>query len=222
MAGDSKVSVVVKKEEKEGTEVIQLTKPGQKYPTPTPGVPGECFLRRRREGGRKRGATCTLFFLSTLSSFRSYVFSCICLSILSLILSLPPSLSSHPSLSLERIFYESLYEQNPESFMAQEYCVQYGKQSFPPSLPPSLPPFNAPHHKRHTHSSLPPSPGILEGDEAMKIFKQVQARKAKGTIYSPSPVKKSTAAAAAAAAAAAKKGGGGGGGGREEEEESIG
>ncbi|GAB5031708.1 dna ligase 1-like [Nannochloropsis oceanica] len=110
MGGDSKVSVVVKKEEKEGTEMIHLTKPGQKYTTPTPGVP-------------------------------------------------------------ERIFYESLYEQNPESFMAQEYCVQYG---------------------------------ILEEDEAMKIFKRVQARKAKGAIYSPSPVKKSTAAAAA------KKGGVGG------------
>jgi len=40
----------------------------------------------------------------------------------------------------------------------------------------------------------------------MKIFKNVQARKAKGTICSPSPVKKSTAARA-------KKGGGEGGGG---------
>ena len=42
----------------------------------------------------------------------------------------------------------------------------------------------------------------------MKLFKKVQARKAKGAVYFPSPVKKSTAAAAAAAA---KKGGGGGG-----------
>jgi len=47
MGGDSEVSVAVKKEEKEGTEVIQLTKPGQKYPTPTPGVPGECLERGR-------------------------------------------------------------------------------------------------------------------------------------------------------------------------------
>ncbi|EWM26567.1 hypothetical protein Naga_100084g6 [Nannochloropsis gaditana] len=65
MGEDVKVPLVVKKEEKDGTEVIHLRNPGQKYPTPTPGVP-------------------------------------------------------------ERIFYETLYQQNPNSFMAQEYCILYG------------------------------------------------------------------------------------------------
>ena len=35
----------------------------------------------------------------------------------------------HPEPSLEdptRAFYESLYEQNPNSHMAQKYCLEYG------------------------------------------------------------------------------------------------
>ncbi len=104
MPSDKKPSVVVKDEAlDDGTETIKLDKPGQKYPTPTPGVAGP--------------------YLGLL----------------------PPPLThppTHPPPFLiktkhtERIFYETLFEQNPQSAMAQEWCVQYGKKS---PLPPTHP-----------------------------------------------------------------------------------
>jgi len=114
-----------------------------------------------------------------------------------------------PFLTSERIFYETLYQQNPNSFMAQEYCILYGSSSA--SCAPFL--TLGPHHytityfrpskispARHTASPyyflsvMCPNlsiPGILDEEEAISVNKQVQARKLKGSgVSSPSPVKK--------------------------------
>jgi hypothetical protein len=49
-----------------------------------------------------------------------------------------------PFLTSERIFYETLYQQNPNSFMAQEYCILHGSSA--PSCAPFLTLLGPPHY----------------------------------------------------------------------------
>lgn len=92
-------------------ENIQIEfKPGQKYPTPSPGNGGECFKFFNPSFPRLFDHYHHLVYLYLYKFFTFFIIIVI--------------------YYLDRVFYETLLKQNPNSEMAQDWCLAYGILEF--------------------------------------------------------------------------------------------